>query len=158
MIEVQEIKNLTTEDIVTLLLNEKEQPFEIYVPKSTQLFASTNEDIATDYAMLAFAGQKLDEVADEFSYDYVSPINHDSVLFEIKTNDIKQLSEIILFISNGYNNDPEGEEIYYLDEVYDYLEKIKTGDTIPVCLDFIDDYQEYYEQADNDEDSENSDD
>lgn len=39
--------------------------------------------------MLAYAGQKLSEVADEFSYDYVSPSNHESVLFEIKTNNVK---------------------------------------------------------------------
>jgi hypothetical protein len=158
MIEIQEIKNVTTEDIVNLLLGEKEQPFEVYVPKSTQLCFSSNEDIANDYAMLAFAGQKLSEVADEFSYDYVSPTNHDSVLFEIKTDDIKQLAETILFISYGYNNDPEDEEIYYLDEVYDFIDKVKTGDTIPVCPDFLNDYHEYYEQADNDEDSENNDD
>jgi len=104
MIEIQKISNATIEDLLNLLFAEKEQPFEIYVPKSTQLFASTNEDIATDYAMLAFAGQKLSEIADEFSYNYVSPTNHDSVLFEIKTDDIKQLAETILFISYGYNN------------------------------------------------------
>jgi hypothetical protein len=72
MIEIQEIKNVTTEDIINLLLDEKKQPFEIYVPKSTQLGFSSNENITDDYAMLAFAGQKLSEAANDFSYNYVS--------------------------------------------------------------------------------------
>jgi hypothetical protein len=151
MIEIQEIKNAVAEDIINLLLAENEQPFEIYVPKSTQLFFSSNENIADDYAMLAFAGQKLSEIADEFSYNYISPANHNSVLFEIKTSDIKQLSEIILFISFGYNNEPEDEEIYYLDEVYDFIDKVNAGEITPVCPDFIEDYQEYATQVDEDD-------
>lgn len=149
MIEIQDISNTTIDDLVNILLDEKMQPFEIYVPKSTQLFASTYEDIANEYAMLAFAGQKLSEVADEFSYYYVSSTDHKSVLFEIKTKDIKQLAETILFISYGYDNEPEDEEIYYLDEVYDFIEKVKSDKIIPVCPDFIEDYQEYIEQANN---------
>lgn len=151
MIEIQNISNAKIDDLVNLLLDEKTQLFEIYVPKSTQLFASTYEDIANEYAMLAFAGQKLSEMADEFSYYYVAPTTHESVLFEIKTNDIKQLAETILFLSYGYDNEPEGEEIYYLYEVYDFIEKVKSEEIVPVCPDFIEDYQEYIEQADNGE-------
>jgi hypothetical protein len=151
MIEIQKIKNLTTEDIINLLSDEKMQPFELYVPKSTQLFFSSNENIADDYAMLAFAGQKLSEIADEFSYSYISPANHDSVLFKIKTSDIKQLSEVILFISFGYNNEPENEEIYYLDNVYDFIDKVNAGEIIPVCPDFVKNYREYSTQVDEDD-------
>jgi hypothetical protein len=153
MIEIQEIKNVITEDIINLLLDEKEQPFEIYVPKSTQQSFSSYENIADDYAMLAFAGQKLSEVANDFSYNYVSPVNHESILFEIKTNDIKQLAEVILFISYGYSNESEDEDIYYLDEVYDFIEKVNTGEIIPSCPDFIEDYQEYSEQVSDNEDT-----
>jgi hypothetical protein len=42
MIEIQKIKNVTTEEITNLLLDEKEQPFEIYVPKSTLLAFNSN--------------------------------------------------------------------------------------------------------------------
>lgn len=153
MIEIQNISNATIDDLVNLLLDEKTQPFEIYVPKSTQLFASSNENIANDYAMLAFAGQKLNEVADEFSYDYVSPSDHDSVLFEIKAKDIKALAEVILFISYGYNNESEGEEVYYSDEVYDFIEKVEGGKVVPVCPDFIEDYQKYNIKTGDEEES-----
>ena len=154
MIEIQDIRTNSVDDIINRLLDEKTQPFEIYVPKSTQLFASTYEDIANDYAMLAFAGQKLNEIADEFSYYYVSPSDHESILFEVKTNDINQLAKAILFLSFGYSNEPQDEEIIYFDDVYDFIEKVDTGEIIPACPDFIEDYQEYREQVDGEEDEE----
>ena len=152
MIEIQDINNATIDDLINLLLDEKVQPFEIYVPKSTQLFASTYEDVANDYAMLAFAGQKLNEVADDFSYHYVSPSEHESILFEVKTNDINRLAKSILFVSYGYNNEPHNEEIDYLDYVYDFIEKVNVNEIVPACPDFIEDYREYKEQANGEED------
>jgi len=153
MIEIQNIRTNSIDDIVDRLLDEKTQPFEIYVPKSTQTFASSNRDIANDYAMLAYAGQKLNDVADDFTYYYVSPSAHESVLFEIKTSNIKQLAETILHISYGYGNDPDGDEIDYLDDIYDFIEKAVTGKVAPICPDFVDDYQEYNEYANESEDS-----
>lgn len=147
MIEIQNINNNSIEDVVNLLLDEKVQPFKIYAPKSTQLFASTNIDIANDYAMLVFVGQKLSEVADEFSYYYISPSDHESVLFEVKAINIKQLAEVLLDISYGYNNKPEGEEVYCLDEAYDLIDKVESGNIIPACPDFVEDYQEYLKLA-----------
>jgi hypothetical protein len=153
MIEIQDVQTNDIDDIINRLLGEKEQPFEIYVPKSTQTFASSNRDIANDYAMLAFVGQKLNEVADDFTYYYVSPSAHDSVLFEVKTKKIKQLAETILNISYGYSNDSEEDEIYFLDDVYDFIEKVTTGEVISVCPEFIEDYQEYNGYADESEGS-----
>lgn len=147
MIELQNIRTNNIDNIINLLLDEKKQPFEIYVPKSTQLNFSISEDIANEYAMLAYAGQKLSEGMDEFSYDYVSPSDHKSVLFEIKTNNIEQLAETIFNLSYGYNNEPEGEEIYYFDDVYDFIEKVLKKEIIPVCSDFMEDYQEYAIQS-----------
>ena len=143
MIEIQNVSNTTLDDLVNMLLDEKKQPFKIYVPKFTQLFASSHEDIANDYAMLAFAGQKLNEVADEFSYYYVPPSDHDSVLFEVKAKDIRRLAEVILFISTGYNNEAENEETDYSGEVYDFIEKVEKRTINPICPDFIEDYQDH---------------
>lgn len=141
MIEIQDIQTNDINNIIDLLLDEGKQPFEIYIPKSTQAFASSNNNIANDYAMLAFAGQKLNEVAHDFEYYYVSPSDHSSVLFEIKTDNIKQLAETILNISYGYDNESEGGD--YLDEVSDFIEKVVSGKIAPTCPDFIEDYQEY---------------
>jgi hypothetical protein len=84
MIEVQEIRTSNIQEIVDMLLEQRSQPFEIYAPKSTQLHFSEQTAIADDYALLAYVGQRLKEVSDEFSYEYVSPNEHESVLFEVK--------------------------------------------------------------------------
>lgn len=146
MIEIQDIVNDKIEDIIDLLLNEKEQPFKVYIPKSTRLFFNESSEIANDYAVLAYAGQRLSEAAEEFNYWYISPVDHKSVLFEIKTNDIELLANTILYLSYGYNNQQEI-GFSYLDEVYCFIEKVKSKEIIPVCPDFIEDYEEYNKET-----------
>ncbi|MDR0605926.1 MAG: hypothetical protein LBG80_16675 [Bacteroidales bacterium] len=82
--------------------------------------------------MLAFAGQKLSEIADKFAYNHAPPTNHESILFKVKTSEIKQLSKIIPFIFYGYDNDLEDEEMYFLDEVYDFIEEVNIGRYFPL--------------------------
>lgn len=142
MIEIQDIINKSKEEITNLLLNENTLHFKLYVPKSTQTFASPNSEIAKDYAMLAFAGQKLSDIADKFSYCYVSPSIHESVLFEIETSNLEQLADTISNISDGYDSESM-EDVFYLDYVFEYIEKVIAKEITPVCPDFIYDYQEY---------------
>ena len=93
MIEIQNIKNCSKEGIIDLLLDEKTHQFEIYLPKETVLFSSSSLDIANDYAVLAFSGQKLKNASDTFEYNYVSPSEHSSVCFKCEAKKIeKQLS------------------------------------------------------------------
>lgn len=146
MIEIQNIIDKDEKEIINLLLNEKEQPFEIYIPKSTKLYFSESSEIANDYAMLAYAGQRLSEVAQEFDYWYVSPVDHKSVLFEITAKDIELLANTILYLSDGYNN-PSEDGFSYIDEVYSFIEKVKSKEIIPICPDFIEDYEEYSREA-----------
>lgn len=152
MIEIQDIKTDNINDIINSLLNKDTGLYEIFIPKLTQVFSSSNEDIANDYAMLAYAGQKLNEIAEDFRYYYVSPCDHKSVLFVIKASNIKQLAEIILHISYGYGNDSTKDETDYLDDVYDFIEKVQVGKVIPICSDFIEEYQKYNNHPNRDND------
>lgn len=144
MIEIQDIKNHSVEDIIDLLLDEKVQPFKIYVPKSTVLFSSTNEDIANDYAMLAYAGQKLSDSSDNLDYEYISPNIHSSVCFTISTKNIEKLATAIYEVSLGYNNEAE-EEVIYLDEAYQFIDDVENLKVVPACKEFIEDYNMYNE-------------
>src|ERR1700722_16498215 len=110
MIEMQALAGLDREGIVNLLLEQKEQPFEIYVPKETQRFFSERSAIASDYANLAYAGQRLFEVAKSFTYEKVPPDLHESVLFEVATENITGLAQALLDVSYGYVNDHEDED------------------------------------------------
>ena len=145
MIEIQSLKDLTFEQVVDLLLDQKIQPFEIFVPKETQLFNSDRGAIALDYANLAYSGQLLFDIADEFQYEQISPDNHTSVLFTIKTRDIEKLASVLLHISYGYINDhPEDDEFNYSEESSYYFDEIKSGKVSKIaCPYFIDISKEY---------------
>lgn len=115
MIEIQDLQGKTKSEIIDLILEQGSNSFEIYVPKSTQLYFSEKEAIAIDYNNLAYAGHLLKEISDSFNYEEVSPEDHESVLFDIETSNLEGLAEALFEISFGYVNDEE-------DEVYQDIE------------------------------------
>lgn len=159
MIEIQNITEMTEEDILNLLLNEKKGSFEIYVPKTTQLYSSTNQDIAIDYAMIAYSGQLLKEASDKFEYDSVDVAEHKSILFEVSGNDIPKLAKAILEISIGYDNEHEDyDDFYYHENVEQFLDDSNNNRIIPACPDFVEIYNEYIEEEEDDDDDNNDND
>ncbi len=149
MIEIQEIKNTSKEDIIDLLLDEKNQPFKVFIPKETMLYHSTNQDIANDYAVLAFSGQKLSDASDSFEYSYVSPSEHESVCFKCKAKDFVKLAGAIYEISLWFCNDFEEDE-FYLDYVYDFIDNVRESKIKAICDNFVEDCLTYSELAKND--------
>lgn len=157
MIEIQDLEEMDLEDVIEMLKQE-EQSYEIYVPKHTRQFFSSNEDIAMDYADLAYSGQLLFDISTEFEYDEVSPHEHESVLFTIKVSDIELLATTLLHISYGYCNDhPDDPDFCYSDNSSDYLYQVEEGKIKNVaCPYFIETSKEFMEDAEQDEDDENS--
>lgn len=145
MIEIQNINSNKLEDIINLLLDKQEQPFEIYFPKYTLLYSSTNEDIADDYARLAYVGHRLNQSSDHINYEVVYPHDHDSVLFEVTTKSLNQLAELLLELSYLYENSDEetNEEYNYWDDVYQYIDDVECKKHIPYCSEFIEIYIEF---------------
>jgi hypothetical protein len=152
MIEIQEIRTSNIHEIVDMLLEQKFQPFEIYVPKSTQLAFSEQSTIADDYALLAYVGQQLKDISDEFSYEYVSPDEHESVLFEVKTNNIEKLAETLLELSYNFNNDPDSDEYIPFEDVNDFIDKVQTLKITPACPDFIEVFREFVDEFEEESD------
>lgn len=154
MIEIQNIIEMTEEDILNLLLEQKKQPFKIFIPKSTKLYSSTNEDIAIDYAMIAYSGQLLKDASDGFEFDAVGVEEHKSILFEVSGNDIPKLAKAIFDISIGYNNEHEDyDDFYFHDNVEQFLEDSNNNQIIPACPDFVKIYNEYIDEEEEDDDS-----
>ncbi len=154
MIEIQDLRDLNIEDIINLILDEKTQPFEIYVPKSTQRYFSDSRAIWLDYVYLAYSGQLLNDICDEFSYDEVSPEEHTSVRFSIRTANIKKLAETLLYISYGYVNDSEDEEFSCTEHADDYIACVENGEITPACPYFIEICNETKMEEMRDEDEE----
>ncbi|KYH05860.1 hypothetical protein A1704_12260 [Chryseobacterium cucumeris] len=143
MIEIQDIKTNNNNDIVNLLLDE-EQPFDIYFPKYTILFSSTNEDIAYDYARLAYVGYKLNLLSDNINYDVVHPHDHSSISFEITTKNIDSLASLLLELSYLYENDDESDlEYNFWDDVFQYIYEVENNISPPTCPEFIEIYHEF---------------
>lgn len=142
MIEIQNLQGLSEEQIVDLLLEQKSQPFEIYIPKETQRFSSDNESIADDYLNAAYAGQMLSDVAEKFDYEFVSPDKHESILFTVKCADIEALAEALLEISYLYVNDhPDPIELW--DGRLNFIDEVEKKKIVPACQDFIEVYNEF---------------
>ena len=153
MIEIQNIRNVDTNDIVNLLLDEKQQPFQIYFYKETVLFSSSSEAIADDYARLAYTGYRLSKVSDKIDFDVVLPQDHESILFEIDSKNIELLAEVLLELSYLYGNEPDDteEEHDYREDVYQYLDDLESGKETPVCPKFFEIYQEYSKPEENED-------
>jgi hypothetical protein len=147
MIEIQEIKTANIQEIMDMLLEQSFQSFEVYAPKSTQLAFSEQLAIADDYALLAYVGQRLKDVSDEFSYTYIPPDKRESVLFNIKTNKIEKLAKTLLELSYNFNNDLVSDEYIPFEKVYDFIDKVQTLEIIPACPDFIDIFREFVDES-----------
>jgi hypothetical protein len=107
---------------------------------------SEQSAIADDYALLAYVGQRLNDVSDEFSYEYISPDKHESVLFEVKTNKIEKLAETLLELSYNFNNDPDPDEYIPFEDVNDFIDKVQALEITPACPDFIEVYMKFYDE------------
>lgn len=145
MIEVQNIRNVDAGDIVNLLLDEKQQPFQIYFPKETILSFNSHEDIADDYARLTYTGCRLNKVSDKIDYEIIYPQDDESVLFTIDSKNIELLAQTLLELSYLYGNEPDDseEEYNYWDNVYQFIDDIERGKEALVCPEFYKIYQEF---------------
>ena len=154
MIEIQDLSGLTIKEIRELILGQKEQEIEVYIPKETQKYFSTSSDIAIDYLHAAFAGQKLFELTKEITYHIMSTEAHESILFKLKCSDSDELASVLLDISYLYVNDHPDPEYIAAEEVQCFLDDVKSKKIIPACPDFIEIYEEYLEEVGKEDDDE----
>jgi hypothetical protein len=146
MIDIQEIKTENVQEIINMLL-EKEQIVEISVPKSTLLYFSEQSAIAHDYALLAYVGQRLKDLSDTFSYNYVSPDKHESVFFRITANNVEELAATLMELSYNFNNENYPDEYIPFEDMYDYINKVHSLNITPACVDFIDVFNKFADRS-----------
>ena len=143
MIEIQDLKGKNQLEIIDLIIEQKSELIEIYVPKSTALFFSERAAVAKDYVSLAYAGHLLNKACKSLSYNKVGPELHQSVLFSVEINDdIESFAKALFEISFGYVNSNEDAK-YRFDDVKDdedfdiladqYIADVQAGIIQPVC-------------------------
>lgn len=151
MIDVLTLQGKTQTEVIDLILDHGTQPIEVSVPKNTQAFFSDRDDIALDYAFLAYAGQLLHDVADTFEYEKVSPDLHASVVFSVTTTRMTELADVLMDIFLGYGSNQyededdvqDIEEQVFVLRIEHFMDEVKAKKLKPACKYFYDMSVEY---------------
>lgn len=156
MFQLNDLQNIT--DIVkikAMLVPKEHGNFEVYVPKSTREYFSDPSAIAMDYALLAFAGQKLQEVAGSLSYVFISPDLHESVPFIVGDADAEDLANVLLELSYyyGFNDYGDDEEFSYMD-IDQFVSDVNSGFIEAACPDFVAVSNEFFRRDEGEENDE----
>jgi hypothetical protein len=154
MIDIALLSGTTLNDILVLVEKEDTNAYEIFVPKSTQLYFSEKSSIAYDYAYAAYAGELLSSLGTNFTYEQVPPEFHESIGFTFQTNDKQKLATTILEISYLYVNDRDDPEYLDIEDVNQFLEDVENGNLKPACPYLSGLFFEFWRQseAENDDD------
>jgi len=145
MIDIVTLKDFSSTQISELVDSEAGEIIEVYVPKTSKLYFSERHDIAYDYILAAYAGQKLSEISFFFEYEEVPPALHESILFQIKVADKDVLASLIMDLTYLYdiNEDPEADEIEQLENISEFEGDIETKKITPACPYFIEVWKEF---------------
>lgn len=143
MIEIRGIQTDNIKEIINKLSKERGKYIDLYFPKYTVLFSSSNEDIAYDYARLAYIGHRLNESSEILKYKVVQPHLHESILFQVSNGSLDRLGETLLDLSYLYENEGDEEIFDAREELYQYISDIEENKLQAVCPEFIEIYDEY---------------
>ena len=145
------LKGLEPKDIELLL--EDTLQVEVSIPKTTQLYFSSNGNISIDYAFAAFAGQKLAEASSSFEFQNLEPHERKNFLFELGVTDSSKLANAIYQLSILFN-DPDDDDLerdFESEDVWNFIDEVKAGDIVPVCPYYVEVCEEYRKEEGDDE-------
>lgn len=120
-IDISELHNYSVEDWQDYLKEKQSEKYVIYLPKETLYGYSDKVDIAIEYGIAAFIGEKLKGASEEFSYHVPDPSQQESFDFTIKPKSHEELAEILALITTGITSDDEEAESDFHEEVSGYL-------------------------------------
>ncbi|MGJ1518374.1 MULTISPECIES: ATP-binding protein [Sphingobacterium] len=150
MIDILDTKGFSLTDFKNLVISELkgEEHLEILIPKSTQQFFNSSEDIAQDYLLLATVGQILSDISIKFHYKEVPPYQHEGVTFDLIPKDVITLSGSLLEISYFYTDNLEQEtdseeydDLFVSEKTREFLDYARENKI--ACPYFYEVYQEF---------------
>ena len=96
--------------IYQYLMSQRDTCFEIRLPKENVLDKDDQFFVFLDYYLAAYAGEKLSEVANNFSYYVPSVSEVSNFSFQLEAIDLEKLADVVYFIVCGYYNPDETED------------------------------------------------
>ncbi len=107
-INIHDLKNFTPKLILEYLADTKGSAFEIHIPPDQVDPDDNNFSIFWMFHTAAYAGQRLHNISETFSYYVPCPGTKENFIFRITINDKPKLAHCLAFIISGYfDNDTE---------------------------------------------------
>jgi hypothetical protein len=94
-IKITEFALYSEADFYTYLTIEKESSFKIIYPKFGCKPLNSDDEISNQYYLIAWAGQQLAEISQQFGYFVPSPFLENDFYFVIQTRKLKQLAFVL---------------------------------------------------------------
>lgn len=108
-INIDEFKGHNQEGIHKFLMLQKESVFEIIIPKLSNALKDEDFETYWEYQLLAYAGQKLFEIADSFAYNVPAVYKERPFIFEVEIKDIEKFADLLFTINTVFNEEEETE-------------------------------------------------
>ena len=104
-INIHDLKNFTPKLILEYLADTEGHSFEIHIPPDHVDSDDYNFSIFWMFHTAAYAGQRLHNIADCFSYYVPCPGSKENFVFRITINDKPKLAHCLAFIISGFNEE-----------------------------------------------------
>lgn len=140
-IEINQFEGYDVHEFTSFLEENNDDIFEIFIPKDTTLFYSSNNDLAWEFAIGAYVGEILKKISTEFSYTGAPIATPDRFSYRIKTKSTGTLAVSLLNISSVFGNSEISEPIDFACEISAFLEDPSNKEV--ACKDLFDIALEY---------------
>ncbi len=124
ILHIDDFADYDFKTVYEYLMDQEESSFEIIIPKENVPDKDDQFFLFLDYYLAAFAGEKLSEVANTFSYyvPSVSEVSHFS--FQVEVSDREKLADVLYFIVRGYYDPGDvGEEFSFYERAAQFHQK-----------------------------------
>jgi hypothetical protein len=117
------------------LMQKNETHFRIIMPRDTEFLEGNNFSIVDEYYDALYFGQKLSELATDFTYSVPSEHSKSPFSFEFITTDMEKLADTIFYLIKGIVLDFETTDIMekYGDERELFWNQYCNHEIEPVC-------------------------
>ncbi|MEP7110254.1 MAG: hypothetical protein ABI760_19820 [Ferruginibacter sp.] len=123
-------------DIYKFLMLENQTVFEIIIPKSGVTRKKDHFKVHWDYTLAAFAGHKLNEIADSFGYSVPPVFRKHPFKFDVEIRDMEKFTDLLYTIIKVFHNNYDRADAF--DSFYNegsefFAESFKERYRLPTC-------------------------
>lgn len=135
-LNITQFKGYTVKALHEFLLLQNCSHFQILIPRMEPDPNEINFSVFWDYHVAAYAGYKLNSIAESFAYEVPCPKKQNPFSFEIETNNLMKLSIVLRFIIVGCYTNGRG-MTHFHGEAAKHFDHVYLGKAKPACWGLI---------------------